>query len=94
MPLICTRGIVVFLGYHIFRRIWEATLGETLSSETEPSNHADRYAVSVLKGDIVMDTCQEKYPTLFTVSEKRRVNQLQSEAILCRFTSRRARNPL
>ena len=38
-------------GYHVYRRIWEAVVGEELTCITEPDNRSDRYAVAVIKSD-------------------------------------------
>ena len=41
-------------GYHVYKEVWEASVGETLTYEREPGNAADRYAVAVKKdGSIV-----------------------------------------
>ena len=37
-------------GYHIYKTVWKARIGEVLSCEREPTNAIDRYAVSVFKG--------------------------------------------
>ena len=34
---------------HVYKDIWTHTLGEKLSTATEPENHHDKYAVKVLK---------------------------------------------
>ena len=34
-------------GYHVYRHIWEAHVGENLVCERQPNNETDRYAVSV-----------------------------------------------
>ena len=36
-------------GYHVYKDIWTPTLGEKLSTATEPKNHHNEYAVKVLK---------------------------------------------
>ena len=41
----------VVRAYHVYRRIWEAVVGEELSCITEPDNNSDRYAVAVIKSD-------------------------------------------
>ena len=41
-------------GYHIYRHIREATVGETLICKREPTNHNDRYAVAVLKAGMIV----------------------------------------
>lgn len=41
-------------GYHVYKDSWEATVGESLVCEREPSNAEDRYAVSVKKGESIV----------------------------------------
>ena len=36
-------------GYHVYRTVWTAVLGEEMLCEREPSNVVDRYAVAVKK---------------------------------------------
>jgi hypothetical protein len=37
------------LGYHVYKSIWRAVVGEVLPCEREVNNVTDRYAVSVVK---------------------------------------------
>lgn len=41
-------------GYHVYKTIWEAAVGEVLSCRREPTNSADRYAVAVLKEETII----------------------------------------
>ena len=41
-------------GYHIYKDIWNSTVGEHLICERETLNSTDRYAVAVLKDDVVI----------------------------------------
>ena len=41
-------------GYHVYREIWEAAVGETLVCEREPQNGKDRYAVAVKKNETIV----------------------------------------
>ena len=34
-------------GYHVYKELWAATVGEALVCEREPKNASDRYAVAV-----------------------------------------------
>ena len=43
-----------FSGYHIYKDIWSSTVGEHLTCESEMLNSTDRYAVTVLKDDIII----------------------------------------
>ena len=45
-------------GYHVYKDIWAAAIGEELVCGREPTNMADRYAVAVLKQELSLDTCQ------------------------------------
>ena len=36
-------------GYHVYKTIWVAAVGEVLICRREPTNSADRYAIAVLK---------------------------------------------
>ena len=36
-------------GYHVYREVWEAAVGEVLACEREPRNAEDKYAVAVKK---------------------------------------------
>ena len=40
--------------YHIYKDIWSSTVGEHLICEREMLNSTDRYAVAVLKDDIII----------------------------------------
>ena len=41
-------------GYHIYKDIWGSTVGEHLIREREMLNLTDRYAVAVLKDDVII----------------------------------------
>ena len=41
-------------GYHVYRIIWEATVGEELECVRDPRNEKDRYAVAVVNGGSVI----------------------------------------
>ena len=36
-------------GYHIYKEVWEAAVGESLECERDPENASNRYAVAVKK---------------------------------------------
>ena len=48
-------------GYHVYRRIWEAVVGEELTCITEPDNRSDRYAVAVIKSDTTVGHVPRKF---------------------------------
>ena len=41
-------------GHHVYKDIWTPTLGEKLSTATQPENHHDKYAVKVLNENKVV----------------------------------------
>ena len=41
-------------GYHIYQSIWSAEVDERFVCEKEPLNPSDRYAVAVLKDNVVV----------------------------------------
>lgn len=41
-------------GYHIYKDIWHAAIGQHLSCRREPDNTSDRYAVAVIKDGIII----------------------------------------
>ena len=41
-------------GYHVYKDIWAAAVGEVLASWREPSNASDRYAIAVLKHERII----------------------------------------
>ena len=41
-------------GYHVYRGIWVPKIGETLSTENEPSNPKDKYAVFAKKNECIV----------------------------------------
>ena len=70
-------------GYHVYKEVWEAGIGEVHVCSREPSNATDRYAVAVTKGATVMerpslDICQESSRRCAPVLAKRRLDTLYS----------------
>ena len=41
-------------GYHIYFNIWDAVIGEEVECVREPLNENDRYAVAVIKDDVII----------------------------------------
>ena len=41
-------------GYHVYKHIWTALIGEELPCSREPNNSSDRYTVGVLKDGAVV----------------------------------------
>ena len=50
---VCKRNSCV-RGYHIYKDIWDAVIGEELRCEREPDNRSDRYAVAIKKDGIII----------------------------------------
>ena len=42
-------------GYHIYKDIWSSTIGEHFTCKKEMLNSTDRYAIAVLKDDVIID---------------------------------------
>ena len=38
-----------FRGYHVYKEVWDAAIGEVLECHREPTKATDRYAVAVTK---------------------------------------------
>ena len=45
-------------GYHVFKEMWEAQMGEMLVCEREPHNAQDQYAVAVKKKGLSLGICR------------------------------------
>lgn len=48
-------------GYHVYHTVWSAVIGETLECIREPSNVKDRYAVAILKDDVIVGHLPRKF---------------------------------
>ena len=44
----------VIRGYHVYQKVWEPQMNETLDCKLEPTNEFDKHAVSVVKSDVVV----------------------------------------
>ncbi len=51
-------------GYHVYREVWEAAVGEILVCEREPDNVSDRYAVAVKREGTVVGHLPRKISRL------------------------------
>ena len=47
-------------GYHVYKEVWEASVGEALTCEREPGNAADRHAVAVKKDGSIVEHLPRK----------------------------------
>ena len=41
-------------GYHVYKYIWDAVIGQELQCKRQPHNGSDRYAVAVKKNEILI----------------------------------------
>ena len=58
-------------GYHIYRTIWQAAVGEVLTCKREYNSDRDRYAVAVLKNDNIIGHLPKKLSKLCSLFLKR-----------------------
>ena len=58
-------------GYHVYQDIWEAAVDEELVRRPERSNAHDRYAVAVMKNDLVVGHLPSKFSRLYTLFMRR-----------------------
>ena len=47
-------------GYHVYKKVWAATVGEALMCEREPKNSSDRYAVAVKNEGTIIEHLPRK----------------------------------
>ena len=48
-------------GYHVYKKSWTPTFGEKLEAVIQIDNAADKYAVSIKKGNKLLDTWREVF---------------------------------
>lgn len=70
-------------GYHVYKTIWAAALGEVLICRREPTNSADRYAVAVLKEEMIIGHLPRKMSKVCSLFLRR------GGSIRCKVTSGR-----
>ena len=58
-------------GYHVYKEIWEAAIGEELDCRREPSNAIDRYAVAVMKSGTVVGHLPKKLSCIYSLFIRR-----------------------
>ena len=58
-------------GYHVYRDVWAASIGELLPCEREAGNASDRYAVAVMKYFAVVGHVPRKISTLCSIFLRR-----------------------
>ena len=85
-------------GYHVYKDVWSAALGEQLSCQREPTNTSDPFAVAVVRSLVTVGQyTQEDIFNMLHVSSTGWDDHLSSDsiqALLWRFTPRRTRDPL
>ena len=74
---------VCIRGYHVYKDIWDAAVGEELLCEREPLNAQDRYAVAVKRGGIIVGHLPRKISRLCSLFLRR------GGVILCTVTGGR-----
>ena len=70
-------------GYHVYKDIWEANVGEELECVKERRNEKDRYAVAVVKNDTIIGHLPRKISKVCSLFLRRGGN------ICCIVTGRR-----
>ena len=70
-------------GYHIYKDIWEAAIGEVLKCERERGNNKDRYAIAVKKDEIIIGHLPRRISRVCSLFLRR------GGTIVCRVTGRR-----
>ena len=70
-------------GYHVYRDIWEAVIGEVLQCERERTNAEDRYAVAVKKDGRIIGHLPSKISRVCSLFLRR------GGSIRCRITGSR-----
>ena len=73
-------------GYHIYKDIWDATIGEELQCARESDNSNDRYAVAVRKNNAVVGHVPRKISRVCALFLER------NGAITCTITGPRRRS--
>ena len=58
-------------GYHIYKDVWEVIVAEQLECVREPRNVNDRYAVAVMKNEIVVCHLPKTFSRLCSLFLKR-----------------------
>ena len=58
-------------GYHVYKKVWAATVGEALVCEREPKNSSDRYAVGVKNEGTIVEHLPQKLSQVLSVFLRR-----------------------
>ena len=54
-------------GYHVYKNIWDASIGEELVCRREPSNGIGGYEVAVIKDDVVVGHLLKKMACIYSL---------------------------
>lgn len=58
-------------GYHVYKKVWVAAVGEELICERGPHSSHDRYTVAVKRMGIIIGHLPRKLSKLFAILETR-----------------------
>ena len=64
-------------GYHVYKKVWAATVGEALVCEREPKNSSDRYAVAVKNEGTIIEHLPRKLSRVCSLFLRRGSTQSQ-----------------
>ena len=70
-------------GYHMYKAIWTAAVGEELPCSRETNNITDRSSVAVIKDDAIVGHLPKKYSKIFSLFIR------HGGSITCRVIGRR-----
>ena len=73
-------------GYHVYRDVWEAAVGQTLPCQREAGNPHDPYAVSVTEGGTIVGHVQRAISAVCSLFLRR------NGTILCEVTGTRRKS--
>ena len=57
----------VIRGYHVYKTIWNAILGERLECRRDRDNEKDRYAVGVFQNEVLVGHLPKKYSRICAI---------------------------
>ena len=78
--IVSTEMSCVIRGYHVYKTVWTAILGEELECRREVNNSVDRYAVGVYKLDgTLVGHLHEAYHTCLVIPKMRWITYLSSD---------------
>ena len=58
-------------GFHVYKNVWDAVIGEELQCEREGQNTNDRYAVAVKRNNVIVGQLPRKFSRLCALFLKR-----------------------